>query len=64
MKLKPKSPPLPENVFTLNEDSLPTLSDADPWMKIMVWRKDVGWSIIQYSEACLLYTSPSPRDRG
>ena len=33
MKLKPKSPPLPENVFTLNEDSLPTLSDADPWMK-------------------------------
>ncbi len=51
MKLKPKSPPLPENVFTLNEDSLPTLADADPWGKIMVWRKDVGWSIIQQTDA-------------
>ena len=48
MKLKPK---LPENTFELNEDSLPTLADADPWGKIMVWRKDVGWSIIQHSEA-------------
>ena len=42
---------LPENVFILNEDSLPTLADSDPWGKIMVWRKDVGWSIIQHSEA-------------
>ena len=48
MKLKPK---LPENTFELNEDSLPTPADADPWGKIMVWRKDVGWSIIQHSEA-------------
>ena len=48
MKLKPK---LPENTFELNEDSLPTPADADPWEKIMVWRKDVGWSIIQHSEA-------------
>ena len=39
MKLKPKSPPLPENVFTLNEDSLPTLSDADPWMKLWYGEK-------------------------
>ena len=51
MKLKPKNPVLPENVFTLREDALPTLADADPWAKIMVWRKDVGWSIIQHSEA-------------
>ena len=50
MKLKPK---LPENTFELNEDSLPTPADADPWGKIMVWRKDVGWSIIQHSEAIL-----------
>ena len=42
---------LPENVFILNEDSLPTLADSDPWGKIMVWRKDVGWSIIQHSDA-------------
>ena len=48
MKLKPK---LPENTFELNEDSLPTPAYADPWGKIMVWRKDVGWSIIQHSEA-------------
>ena len=48
MKLKPK---LTENTFELNEDSLPTPADADPWGKIMVWRKDVGWSIIQHSEA-------------
>ena len=34
MKLKPKSPPLPENVFTLNEDSLPTSADTDPWGKL------------------------------
>ena len=51
MKLKPKNPVLPENVFTLREDALPTLADADPWANIMVWRKDVGWSIIQHSEA-------------
>ena len=48
MKLKPK---LPENTFELNEDSLPTPADADPWGKIMVWRKDVGWSIVPHSEA-------------
>ena len=44
MKLKPK---LPENTFELNEDSLPTPADADPWGKIMVWRKDVGWTVIE-----------------
>ena len=56
MKLKPKNSVLPENVFTLREDALPTLADADPWAKIMVWRKDVGWSIIQYSEAIQFLT--------
>ena len=48
MKLKPT---LPENTFILNEDSLPTSADADPWGKIMVFRKDVGWSIIQQTDA-------------
>ena len=48
MKLKPY---LPENTFYLNEDSLPTSADADPWGKIMVFRKDVGWSIIQQTDA-------------
>ena len=33
MKLKPV---LPENVFKLSEDSLPTQSDVDPHGKIMV----------------------------
>ena len=48
MKLKPT---LPENTFILNEDSLPTSADADPWGKVMVFRKDVGWSIIQQADA-------------
>ena len=48
MKLKPT---LPENTFILNEDSLPTSADADPWGKIMVFRKDVGWSTIQQTDA-------------
>ena len=48
MKLKPT---LPENTFILNEDSLPTSADADPWGKIMVFRKDVGWSAIQQTDA-------------
>ena len=48
MKLKPT---LPENTFLLNEDSLPTTADADPWGKVMVFRKDVGWSIIQQTDA-------------
>ncbi len=39
MKLKPL---LPENTFILNEDSLTTQSDADPYGKVMVFRKDVG----------------------
>ena len=50
MKLRPKTecfrPKMPENTFELNEDSLPTLGDSAPWGKIMVWRKDVGWSVI------------------
>ena len=48
MKLKPT---LPENTFLLNEDSLPTTADTDPWGKVMVFRKDVGWSIIQQTDA-------------
>ncbi len=48
MKLKPT---LPENTFLLNEDSLPTSADTDPWGKVMVFRKDVGWSIIQQTDA-------------
>ena len=48
MKLKPY---LPENTFILSEDSLPTSADTDPWGKIMVFRKDVGWSIIQQTDA-------------
>ena len=46
MKLKP----IPENTFILNEDSLPTQSDADPYGKVMVFRKDVGWTVVQLAE--------------
>ena len=44
MKLKPT---LPENIFILNEDSLPTESDTDPNGKVMVYRKDVGWTVTE-----------------
>ena len=47
MKLKPL---LPENTFILNEDSLTTQSDSDPYGKVMVFRKDVGWSIIPFTD--------------
>ncbi len=47
MKLKST---LPENTFILNEDSLPTQSDADPYGKVMVFRKDVGWTVVQFAE--------------
>ena len=48
MKLKPT---LPENTFLLNEDSLPTSADTDPWGKVMVFRRDVGWTTIQQTDA-------------
>ena len=47
MKLRPV---LPENTFIPNEDSLPTQSDADPYGKVMVFRKDVGWSVISLTD--------------
>ena len=47
MKLKPV---LPENTFILNEDSLPTQSDADPYGKVMVFRKDVGLTVVHLPE--------------
>ena len=48
MKLKPK---LPENTFYLNEDSLPKEHHTDRFGKVMVFRKDVGWSTIQQTDA-------------
>ena len=48
MKLKPT---LPENTFLLNEDSLPTSADTDPWGRVMVFRKDVGWTVISLADA-------------
>ena len=47
MKLRPKAECFSGNTFVLNEDSLPTQLGLNPWGKIMVWRKDVGWSVIQ-----------------
>ena len=48
MKLKPY---LPENTFILSEDSLPKEHDTDRFGKIMVFRKDVGWSVIPLTDA-------------
>ena len=43
MKLKPY---LPENTFVLNEDSLPKEHHTDRFGKVMVFRKDIGWTVI------------------
>ena len=48
MKLKPY---LPENTFILSEDSLPKEHDTDRFGKVMVFRKDIGWSVISQPEA-------------
>ena len=48
MKLKPY---LPENTFILSEDSLPKEHDTDRFGKIMVFRKDVGWTVIPLTDA-------------
>ena len=48
MKLRPY---LPENTFILSEDSLPKENHTDRFGKIMVFRKDVGWSTIQQTDA-------------
>ena len=42
---------LPENVFLLNKNSLPDTIDADPNGKVMVFRKDMGWSVIEQGNA-------------
>ena len=41
----------PENVFYLKEDCLPDTTDADPNGKIMVFRHDMGWSVIEQENA-------------
>ena len=48
MKLKPY---LPENTFILNEDSLPKEHHTDRFGKVMVFRKDVGWTVIPLADA-------------
>ena len=47
MKLRPV---LPEKTFILNEDSLQTQSDADTYGKVMVFRNDVGWTVVPLPE--------------
>ena len=42
---------LPENTFILSEDSLPQEHHTDRFGKIMVFRKDVGWTVIPLTDA-------------
>ena len=48
MKLKTY---LPENTFILSEDSLPEKHHTDRFNKIMVFRKDIGWTVIPLTDA-------------
>ena len=45
MKLKPK-PYLPEDVYILSDEELPKEIHTDRFDKVMVFRKDIGWSVI------------------
>ena len=49
MKLKPK-PYLPEDVYILSDEELPKEIHTDRFDKVMVFRKDIGWSVILLKE--------------
>ena len=49
MKLKPK-PYLPEDVYILSDEELPKEIHTDRFGKVMVFRKDVGWTVIPLKE--------------
>ena len=46
MKLKPK-PYLPEDVFIMEDENLPKEHHTDRFGKVMVFRKDIGWTVIE-----------------
>ena len=54
MKLK-STTFLPENIFELQENNLPKESDSDPWGKVMVYKKDTGWSVIDVNSVYAFY---------
>ena len=41
-----------------------TMSEAKKRKKEIEYRADIGQMIVPHCKTCLLYTSPSPRDRG
>ena len=43
MKLKPY---LPEDVFIMDDENLPKEHHTDRFGKVMVFRKDLGWSVV------------------
>ena len=47
MKLKPY---LPENTFIFDDETLPKEHDTDRFGKVMVFRKDIGWTVILLKE--------------
>ena len=44
-------------------DGVKTIQNTRLMSRIMNSAKDLGCLIMQHAEDCLLYTSPSPRDR-
>ena len=49
MKLKPK-PYLPEDVYILSDEELPKEIHTDRFGKVIVFRKDIGWTVILLKE--------------
>jgi len=43
MKLKPY---LPEDVFIMEDENLPKEHHTDRFGKVMVFKKDLGWSVV------------------
>ena len=56
---------VPDRVFFATNESILTTASRETLRAQAAWlRKNPGINVVLEGHACLLYTSPSPRDRG